>query len=198
MQSVEKITQRILGEAQASADKVIADANAAAEKLVADKKAELDAFEEKARNEIAEAAAEQERRSLSTIDLELRRNILLAQRQAIDETFDKALAHLSQLPADKQVETLAKKVVEAAPEGKGELVMAKGASFGSDLIAAASKLYAEAGKKCEITLSNDTVNAAGGFVLRIGSIEYNNTYEALLKACRQELEPEVFDILFEN
>lgn len=48
----------------------------------------------------------------------------------------------------------------------------------------------------KVALSEDTVETSGGFVLKRGKVEINNTFETLLDAMRDELTGEIANVLF--
>jgi hypothetical protein len=47
------------------------------------------------------------------------------------------------------------------------------------------------------TLSEDTLSALGGFVLRIGRVELDSTLEMMVSSMREDVMPEVVSALFE-
>jgi V/A-type H+-transporting ATPase subunit E len=50
--------------------------------------------------------------------------------------------------------------------------------------------------KVKVTLSEDTIDAKGGFVLRKGSMEINATLETMVNAVKEAVTPEVVEALF--
>ena len=65
-----------------------------------------------------------------------------------------------------------------------------------ELLEEVNQQLLESGKTGELTLSQDTYNMFGGFVLRRGKIELNSTFETLFKLSREELEADVSKLLF--
>lgn len=195
MQKAEKLTSRIIGEAQQISGEMIQAAQSGADENLALARTQAAEILEQARKDASLAAEEQKKRKLSAIKSELRKKILATRRALIESVFEQALERLAGMPADKQVAMLAPLVVQASPSGEGEILLAKkdAAEFGDKLLAAATKLYAG---PVALKISDKHHNGRGGFILRIGDIEYNNTYEALLKATKEELEGKVAAVLF--
>ncbi len=198
MQSTQKITERILNEAEESRNAVIASANSEAQKSLQKAKEQADAYTKQAAQEASQAAEEQKKRKLSAIESELRKEVLTVRRQILDSVFEKALSKLSAMSADSKIAMLAPRVYEASPDGRGEILMTakEAAEFGSGLLSAVTELYAQKGIKTGLKISDRVINAGGGFILKIDDIEYNNTYDALVKVSKEELESRIAEVLF--
>ena len=199
MQNAQKITDRILKEAKQSGAAMIEAANADAAKKLAAAQAQADEFIKQARQEASVAAEEHKRRRLSAIESELRKEVLATRRALLDGVFDKALKKLAAMSADEQVAMMAPRIIEASPDGRGEILLTKkdAGVFGEKLLTAVKDLYVKAGIKPELKVSAQNINVSGGFVLKTANIEYNNTYEALVKASKEDLERKVAAVLFE-
>jgi len=199
MQNAQKITDRIIKEAKEAAAAVIEAAKAEAAEKLAAAQAQADEFVKHGQQEAAQAAEEQKRRRLSAVDSELRKEVLAARRSLLDGVFDKALQKLAALKPEEQVAMMAPRIVEAAPDGKGQVFLAKkdAAAFGEKLMNAVNELYAKKGVKPELNIAKENISVTGGFVLKTANIEYNNTYEALIKASKEELERKVAAVLFD-
>lgn len=195
MQSAEKITSRIINEARQAAEAMLMAAQAKADEKLAETRTQAAELLKQAQRDAALAAEDQKKRRLSATESELRKEILATRRKLVDAVFEQALERLVTMPPDEQVAMLAPLIVEASPYGNGEIILTKkdAANFGDKLIAAAAKLYK---KKVALKLSESSLNARGGMIVRINNIEYNNTYEALLKVSREELESKVAAVLF--
>ena len=48
----------------------------------------------------------------------------------------------------------------------------------------------------QLVLSDESVKAAGGFILRYGEMEINSTFEIMFEMLKPELENDVVDMLF--
>ena len=198
MQNAQRITSRILSEAEQSKAALLEAAKADAAQKLAAAQAQADEILKQAAQETAVAAQAQKKRRLSAIDSELRKEVLSTRRTLLDNVFDKALQKLTDRPSADQVAMMASRIVEASPDGRGEIMLSAkdAAALGGQLLEKVQDLYSRSGLKPELKISSRTINTSGGFVLKIGDIDYNYTYDALVKASKEELESKVAALLF--
>lgn len=198
MPNAQKITSRILEEAKKAAENIVAEAKAEANENLAAAKKEANEILKQADREASVLAGEQGKHKLSAIESELRKEVLSVRRKLIDSAFAKAMDKLVAMSPEAKVAMLAPRIMEASPDGQGEILMAGSdvTVVGPQLLEAVQKLYEAQGIKPQLIISQDTIKASGGFVLRKGNIEYNNTYETLLKSSQEELEGQVAAIIF--
>lgn len=199
----------ILKAGEESRDKILADYRAQAEK---ERQAILDSVQAQ-----CEAMA---LRAASQAGIEERNKKLQTRRAAIDAAFAGAMKKLCGL-SDEQKVALFTHLAAENITGDAELILnpADRASIGTALVAAIEKkLAAQSGRSPlagaavavvektlgvrgagpHVTLSKETGSFAGGFRLREGNVETNCTFEVLVSGAKEELEPEVSRILFEN
>ena len=65
-----------------------------------------------------------------------------------------------------------------------------------DFIEVVNRALVQAGKKGNVKLSDAAANIKGGFILKSQGTEINNSFEALLRMYRDDIEPKVAQILF--
>ena len=216
MNSSEKITGRIIAVAQSEADEILRAAQKEADAITKEyekKAAEIAANEESERTLDAESIRS---RTVASAQ-KTKRNLLLEAKNAkIDEAFEKARLKLIRLP-DKDYEKMlsvmlvstVKKQIESeklslVQDTDGEFVICREYSVilsdtdkkrvSPDMIKDASKLTLAEGK--ELTLSNESADIDGGFILRCGDIEINCSIGLILSQMRDTLEGDVYRILF--
>lgn len=227
MNGIEKITARILEDA----DREVAQIADQAAQKAAEIRAQYDA---QAQQETAailsrgeKAAAERLERLESAAGLERRKLELAAKQQVLEETFQKALDDLCQLPEPEYIALLAALAVKAARSGREQLIFsaADRARVGKQVVMAAnellvrdavpalpdslgeSKVGAFLGKVVQstaamvtgtgmLTLSEQTRDIRGGFIMSDDDLEVNCAFETLVRMQREKLEKEVADILF--
>ena len=122
MNGIEKIIDRISGDAQAEIDAVLEQARAEAAQITAKYEAQAKAEAEEIRTRGAAAAAEREERLASVAQLECRKAELTAKQEVIEETFALALQKLLSLPEEQYVELLADLAVKASVSGRESLI----------------------------------------------------------------------------
>ena len=154
------------------------------------------------------------RRMLAVAGLEGRKKLLGAKQEMIDAAFAKAMEKVTGLPDRQYQELLERMIAEAAagyrepseqaggtdiPQERSREVMLSekdAARMDGRFIININKRLSASGKKGTITLSEKRIRAAGGFILKIGDMEINSTFEILFEMLRTQLESDVVSILF--
>lgn len=196
--SIDNITAKILSESTENA-RIITDKAKEEAKAVVDKaKQEAQDMKEKMERQAQEDAAVLKNRKLSVADLEARKMRLAAKQAIIAKSFDQALEKLATMKKGEYVDFLVKKIKEVSSEasaGGGVIVLTKKDkdSIGKEII---EKVNADAKNGAVMTLGDDTISAAGGFVLKSGSVEINSTLETMVGAVREDATSEVVGALF--
>lgn len=216
MNSSEKITGRIIAVAQSEADEIILAAQKEADAITKEYKNKA---AEIAANAESEASADTEiirSRTVASAQ-KIKRNLLLEAKNAkINEAFEKSRQRLLGLP-DKDYEKMlsimlvstVKKQIESEKlsleqDTDGKIVVCKEYSVilsnadrkrvSADMIKDASVLTLAAGKT--LSLSDESADIDGGFILRCGDIEINCSIGLILSQMRDSLEGDVYRILF--
>lgn len=195
MNGIEKITARIDGEAQAEIDKVLSAAKDAAAAATARYQAQADkeSAERKARNE--KAAEEREERLVSVAQMESRKVTLAAKQEMVEKAFSLALEKLCAMPEADYIAAEAKLLAQAASDGAGAAVFSARdrERIGQKAVDAANQAL---GSKGKLTLSPETRDIRGGFILQNGSVEVNCTFETLVRLQKGAMSGEVAKLLF--
>ncbi len=198
MTGTEKITTKIIEDAEAKARIIEEQARQEARALM--EQARADASQK--RDELlkkAEADGEESyKRLIAVAGLEGRKEILRAKQEMIDAAFQKALEKVCQLKDQDYQRLLENMIAEAAEDEGGEILLSeKDAKRVDDrLIENINKRITNSGKKGILRLSDQYIKTAGGFVLRSGEKEINSTFEILFGLLRTELESDVVRMLF--
>ena len=193
MNGIETIIQRLNTDAEAATDALLDKArqDAAAITACCQAQADKETVDLAARNQ--RAAAEREERLVSAAQMEARKTILAAKQAVMEEVYAKALEKLRSLPQDRTVEVLASLLNEAAPQGKGEVLFS---AQDRETVGRAAVDAANAQNGGQLTLSGETANIPGGFILRNGSIEVNCAYDTLIRLQKTETAGQVARQLF--
>lgn len=146
MNGIDKIIDRISGDAQAEIDAILDAARSEAAEITAKYEAQAGAESEDILARGRRAAAEREERLASVAQLECRKAELGAKQEVIDEAFELALKKLLALPEDRYTELLANLAVEASATGKETLIFsaADRERVGKKVVAAANEKLAKA------------------------------------------------------
>lgn len=147
---------------------------------------------EKAREEAIGDAVTLKSRRRSMANLEARKMQLAAKQSVISSCFDEALLELKKLPKEQYMQMLAKRLSEMdIKEGAIRLNKSDYDAIGKEFL---QKLNKDGNK---FTLSEDTIDATGGFILRMGKIEMDSTLEMMVDSIREDVTRDVVSALFD-
>lgn len=193
MNGLEKITERITADAKARANDMVAQAKDQAEAVSTDYQARVEALLETERAKAAELAAQTTQRAEAAGALEGRKWILNAKQQLLEDTFTLALDKLCALPKEEYTALLTKLLTRAAQGGE-EVVFNQGdrAQVGKAAVTAANELL----KDGRLTISEETRDIKGGFILKSGLIEINCALETLVEQEKETMSASVASHLF--
>lgn len=193
MSGLENLTSKILEDAQSQAQDIAKAAEVQAreimDKAAAEAKAEVQHI-------LAEGEAEAKHRAEQLVlgkTLEIRDRNLEARQQMLERVFDEALYRLDNLPKEQFLKFLTDylKQIDITDE---EIILPK--KYGITDLSEINAALKKAGKNGNLTLSKDSRDISGGFVLVSGGVEENNTFKALINYRRYTLESEVLGILY--
>ena len=200
MKGIDKITSRILADAEAecAAVRKESDERIAAVKAEAEKKAQDEYW--RLEREGVKDTEQRVQRMDRTARLEAKKSVLNMKQEAVSRAFDLAREKIAELPERDYVGFLARMAGEAAVTGQEEVVLnaRDAAAVGAKAVKAANELLAKRDLPGMLTLSAETREMSGGLVLKQGDIEVNCTVDTLLDLSRGELAARVAEVLFEG
>ena len=194
MDGQQKIIDKILSDAKHDAGEMLSEALKKAEALVAAKQAEADAEYDLSVEEARKAGEEVVRRRLTVADLEVKKLVLSAKKQAVDEAFEESLKKLLALPKEEYAALVGSMIASAADDGDVVVISENDKNVLTKAVF--DKISAKIGKK--LTLSDTFGNFKGGVMLLGKGVDKNLTFESELALLRDEVEPEVAKIMFSN
>ena len=198
MAEADRLREKILEDAREQAKVMLERAENEAAGILNAAKAEAEEKERVASEKASKEAEERKKRLLASADLEGRKRILQAKQDVVDEVFSRAIDKLSSLPADQYIDIIASMAVEAVSSGTEEIILSPKDRdvYGSKIINAVNGRLSAKGMNGTVKLSDTTRDIKGGFILRSGDVEINNSFDVLVKMRRDELEAEVVKVLF--
>ena len=196
MSGLEKMRRQILEEADHSAEAEIEKAKAKAEELLEAAKAEADAAAEKI---LEQSEADVEilmERSASSCYMYRKKAMLKAKQEVIREVLEKAYEKIQELDAQEYFEMAEKLLAKYVLAQEGEVYFSKRdlERMPEGFEQKISQIAAQKGGA--LTVSQETRQIDGGFILVYGGIEENCTIKALFDAKRDELSDKVHSLLF--
>lgn len=198
MNGIEKILERIQGDAQGAADQVIEKAQREAEEI-------LTRYGAQARREETEILARGEKTAAERVErldgaarMEAKKQMLAARQEMVEKTFQLAKNKLMQLAEEDYVSLLAGLAAGASFSGREKIVLSKQdrQTVGEKVTAAANARLLKEGKTAELSLAAETQELGGGLLLMDGMIEVNCSFETLLRLGRGQFSTEVAAVLF--
>lgn len=198
MAGIDNIIRRIEEDAGARAEEILQQAHEEA-RAIQDK-----AYEQaqKVRDDILKKAetdaAEAKRRMRMAAQLQMRKDILSAKQEMIERAFEEALQRLEVMDAEQYRQYIRHWILSADIDGDEEIIISEKdmERITPDFIETINQELKARGKAGTMFLSPEHRSMRGGFILRKGGIEANNSIEALMHAYREELEPEIAGVLF--
>lgn len=198
MAGVEKLKERILEEARAQAEANIKRAQEEASKIIEQARKDADAKKaqilEKAKKEVVDV----KKRLKAMAELEARKKKLQAKQEVVEEAFKKTIEKLNSLPDREYEEIISQMIVNSVESGAEEIILSPRDKqrISAGFIEGINKKLSQKGIDGKIRLSEETKNISGGFILKSGDIEINNSFEAIIRMRREEVESEVIKSLF--
>ena len=227
MEGIEKITAKLEQDAQAEIGRLMAEADQKIQAIRANAAAqaqqEANEIVEKGRM----AASERLERLSSASQMERRKLELAAKQEVLGEAFALALEKLCTLPEQEYIALLTRLALEASSSGKEQLILSQKdrAAVGKQVVMAVndalvkerapslpeevtrSKVGAFVDKLVHnttaavtgtgLTLSEETRDLKGGFIMVDGDVEINCAFETLVRLQREQMEKKVADALFQ-
>ena len=198
MTGIDNIKGRILADAETKVNDIIKEAEKKAETIVS--KAKDKAFDKA--NEIEQKsqyeANERKRIIHSMVELGIRKDVLAAKQVVLCKVFDEARNRINKLPKDEYEKILISMLMETIESGDEEIIMSKNDSdrISPDFVQKVKGEFEKAGKSVDIKITMEDVDFGGGFIIKGKGIEINNSFDAILKMRRDEIEPIVAELLF--
>ncbi len=200
MEGIERIKQKILQEAQNEKEKIIDEAKREAETILQQGKIKCKEVEEQAVEKAEKQAEEERRKIISIARLEERKRLLDAKQKMIDQVFKKVEQDMASLDADVYNKLIYNMLIESAITGDEEVIICEKDSdkITPELLSQVNKALKEQGKAGELKLAKTKIPCLGGFILKSKDVQINNTFDALMKIQREDMEAEIAKILFEE
>ena len=191
--SIEKITSKILGDAETERDLLLADARAQSDAVLAEaeKHAAMLLADAEQRGEIEKQKIITRRKSVADIDC---RKVLLAKKQEmIEACFARAIDEITALPEAAYIDLLVN-LGKASGTKTGELIFndREKQSIAEKVCGALN----EAISGGSFAVSEKTGSMRGGYLLTADRTTINNTVEALVAEAKTALTAEVAKQLF--
>lgn len=198
MTGTEKIKNKILEDAKAKAIEMEEQARAESGIIMESALRDAGLHKEELMKKAESEGAELYKRMIAVAGLEGRKEILRTKQELVDAAFRRAMEKVAGLPDPEYQKLLEDMIVRVAEKEGGEILLTEKdrRRVDSRFLANINGRLSGAGIHGGLSLSEDTIQTSGGFILRRGEMEMNSTFEILFSMLRTKLENEVVRILF--
>jgi len=196
--ALEDILRKIEEDARREADKILSEARARAEEILHSAEQEAERIRENLLEEARREAQTHKSRLISMAQLDMRKEILQEKQNLIDQVFQIALERLLRMEDEEYRELIREMLKQVVEHGDEEIILCERDKprISQGFIQALNKELESEGKLGKLSIAEETGDFSGGFILRRGKIELNNSFDALLQAAKDEMRSELSQILF--
>jgi len=198
MSGAEKIQAKILEEAKLLAEANIKRAEEEATNIISDASKDAQIKKEQILQKAELEAIEVKKRMTAVAELESRKQKLSAKQEIVDEAFELTLKKLNNLPDIEYQSILVEMISNSVETGKEEILLSSKDKqrLTPDFIDELNKKLLQKGISTNLKMSDETREISGGFILKSGDIELNNSFESIIRMNRDDMETEVIKSLF--
>lgn len=198
MSGINKIKERILDEARLQAEETIKRAEKEASEILDTAKKDAETKKNQTIEKAKEEAIKVGQRLKVVAELEARKQQLQAKQEVVEEAFKNTIKKLNTMPNDKYISIITNLIVNSAKNGTGEIILSDKdkEKVSSDFEKKINQKLSSRGSDGQVTLSKETRDINGGFILKLGNIEINNSFDTIIRMKRDEIESDVIKTLF--
>ena len=189
-----KVTEKILSDAQADAEKIKKEADEKETSEQAELAEQLDEYEKQTEVLAQKSGEERKMRLLAATRMEIAKDFLGEKRKILDEVFEQAKIQFTNLPDEEYRNVMAQLMKKATESGDEEVIIDKKEKRLNDKLI--NQVNQQLGNKGNLKLSKEKGNLGAGFILKRGKIKNNVSLQVLLEQARKELEIELAKELF--
>ena len=189
-----KVTEKILSDAQADAEKIKKEADEKETSEQAELAEQLDEYEKQTEVLAQKSGEERKMRLLAAARMEIAKDFLGEKRKILDEVFEQAKIQFTNLPDEEYRNVMAQLMKKATESGDEEVIIDKKEKRINDKLI--NQVNQQLGNKGNLKLSEEKGNLVAGFILKRGKIKNNVSLQVLLEQARKELEIELAKELF--
>jgi len=192
----EQVTEKILADAGAEAQKITGEAKEKENAEQAEFQQQLDEHNKQTKTLAKKASEDKKAHILAAARMDIAKEYLARKRKVLDEVFREAQQQLQNLSDEDYQKLCSKLILEAVETGDEEVIVDNNETrIDHNFIKQINRKLGP-GYKGNLRLADERQNLEGGFILRRGKIKNNVSFEVLLAQARKELEIELAKELF--
>ena len=195
MSNINNLTSKIIKDAEDKKEAVLQEAEKEKNKILSKKQEEANTAEKTILEKAEREAVSRKERIISSAQLQARNEKLQAKQEIISQAFLESIEALCNISENDFREFIKTAILNSSIVGNQKLISN---DLGKKIVdeTLLREINKELGAKASITLSEETRNFKGGFILEKEGIEINNTFEALVNSLKDDLSIEVAEVLF--
>ena len=195
MSNINNLTSKIIKDAEDKKEVIIQTAEKEKIRILSKKQVEASTAEKIIIEKAEREAVSRKERIISGAKLQARNEKLQAKQEVIREIFESSIETLCNLSKDDFKEFVKESILNSDIAGEQNIILNDSSKkiINKTFLAGINK---ELGAKASVTLSEETRNFKGGFILEKDGIEINNTFEALVNSLKDDLSIDVAIMLF--
>ena len=195
MSNINNLTSKIIKDAEDKKEVIIQTAEKEKIRILSKKQVEASTAEKIIIEKAEREAVSRKERIISGAKLQARNEKLEAKQEVIREIFESTIEALCNLSKDDFKEFVKESILNSDIIGEQNIILNESSKkiINKTFLAVINK---ELGAKAIVTLSEETRNFKGGFILEKDGIEINNTFEALVNSLKDDLSIDVAIMLF--
>ncbi|MDI3535069.1 MAG: V/A-type H+/Na+-transporting ATPase subunit [Thermosediminibacterales bacterium] len=200
MEGMQRIKEKIIEDANKQADTLIKEAEKEAERILAQGKKEAERKKKALQEKAVKESEEAKKKIMSMAELEMRKQMLAVKQRMVDEAFERALKKLQSLEGKEYEEIITKMLEKAVETGDEEIIFspADAKKLKPEFLENLNKNLAVRGVKPKLSISKETRDIQGGFILKSKGVEINSSFDSIIRMERDEIESQIAAILFED
>lgn len=197
--ALQDIVDKIRQDAAAEAERIIEEARVKADSIINEAKLKSEQAKSAALDRARQKAEDVEKRLSTLAELEVRKELLGAKQSQIQHAFDKAIDNIRNMDDSRYLPWLRAMILKSAEPGEGILTVnaVDAKRINKAFLDDVNKELKKDGRG-PLRLNQTPGKFLGGFTIKAGQVEINNTVDAALKLMRDEVEPLVAEILFKE
>ncbi len=198
MTGFERIKQRILQEAREEAEKIIEAAEDRSRELKGRKLEEANRLKAQFDKENEKRALEHKERLIAAAQLDMKKRVLAVKQEMIEAVFQGVMDRIREMPRDEYRKLIAATLANSSLQGDEEIIFSSydDSKLDQGFLNEVNALFKEQGKKGQLKLAAEKGDFKAGFIAKTKGMEINSSFDAILNTVRDEMEPQVAEILF--
>ena len=194
MAGTEAIINKIIADAKAKAEQILEQASVDSQQVLDNAKLECEQNSKALASKKQSIIDETISRRKTVADLDVKKIVLKAKKDAIDKAFVLAKEELVNLPSADYLKLVSSMIETFVEDGDVVTISAKDKDIITDNLVKdiASK------KGVKLTLSKEYGDFTGGVILSNNGIDKNLTFDVELKVLREELETTIASMIFDK